>query len=461
MAQKKNMKAAKFFLCIALMAYGFFTAQSVFAASLSLSPQSGTYSVGQSFTETVYVSSLDEAMNTAQGTISFPTNKLSVLSISKANSIMTLWVQDPSFSNKDGAINFGGIRVNPGFQGSAGNVITITFQVENPGKADISFLSGSVLANDGKGTNVITGMNNASVSLVAPSPTSPTPPSGLASLSITSTPAVRKGNWYNFNSITFNWNLPANAEGVRYGISNDPGAQLSEGNQGMVSQASYDVSQFPDGMWHFFASYESDGAWSTPSVISFGLDKTPPEQFIIVRQNAGDTLSVRPVFQWAATDKTSGIAYYKAKIGDGDWFDPASIQEGSSYVLPAQSPTDGRTFVVRAYDHAGNFRDASVNFSIGRACTNGSLVCLFLASFSQWGWLVVFILIILLLISYIFIYRLLWWRRRFRAELSGFKDELHRDLGRFEAGGAEKSEKEMEHLESDIEKEVKKIDDFE
>src|SRR5271157_4464005 len=101
--EKEIMKKYSLFFIVvflpAFLAVSFLSAHSASAASLSLSPQSGTYSIGQSFTEAVYVSSPDEAMNTAQGTISFPTDKLSVLSVSKANSIMTLWVQDPSFSN--------------------------------------------------------------------------------------------------------------------------------------------------------------------------------------------------------------------------------------------------------------------------------------------------------------------------------------------------------------------------
>jgi hypothetical protein len=482
-------KPALFFVTILFPSFFilfFFVARSASAASLSLVPQSGAFSVGQSFTETVYISSPDESMNAAQGTISFPTDKLSVLSVSKSNSIMTLWPQDPSFSNKDGVINFGGIRVNPGFQGSMGDVITITFDVKNTGKADISFVSGSILANDGKGTNILSGMNNSLVSLVAPSsvPSSVSVGSVLSSnlspLRVTSVPSVSQGNWYNFNSIIFNWKLPVGVEAVRYDVSQDPDCKLSGGGQNPVSQASYDVSRFSDGIWYFFVSYESGDVWSAPAVVSFGLDKTPPEPFIIVRQNAGDVQGIRPVFQWAATDKTSGVAYYEAKIGTGDWFDPATIQEGSSYVLPVQSATDVRKFVVRAYDYAGNFREVSMNFSIGRPCASGSFACLFMESFSEWGWLIVLIFIILLAISYVCLSRLLRWRRRgFRAELLDFKNELRDDIERLEREGDEKGgkgtvdlrqshlqkmkesvEKEVKHLESDVEKELKKMEKF-
>jgi len=81
------------------------------AATLSFSPQSGTYFAGRSFSVSVLVSSPDQAMNAAQGEISFPTDQLEVLSISQANSVMNLWVQNPTFSNQDGTIDFGGVAI--------------------------------------------------------------------------------------------------------------------------------------------------------------------------------------------------------------------------------------------------------------------------------------------------------------------------------------------------------------
>lgn len=163
-------------LCIALV-LALFPAFA-FAATLTFSPSSGSYGAGQDLTVNVYVSSADQAMNAVSGTISFPANRLSVVSISKTNSIISLWTADPTFSNSDGSVNFEGIVLNPGFTGNNGKVISITFRALSAGNANMDFDSGSVLANDGSGTSIPTTLGSADFTItgaVAPAQTAPTP----------------------------------------------------------------------------------------------------------------------------------------------------------------------------------------------------------------------------------------------------------------------------------------------
>src|SRR3989338_6290606 len=131
------------------------------AATLSFSPPSGSHTVGNTFSASILISSADQAMNAALGAISFPPDKLEVVSVSKTGSIFTLWVQEPSFSNSAGTINFEGIVLNPGFIGAAGKAISIAFKVKAAGNAPLTFSSGSVLANDGQGTNILASLGGA------------------------------------------------------------------------------------------------------------------------------------------------------------------------------------------------------------------------------------------------------------------------------------------------------------
>ena len=456
-------------------------AHTASAATFYLSPSAGNYLTGHTFTMKVFVSSPDEAMNAVQAAITFPSNKLSVVSLSKSGSIIDLWMQDPAFSNQDGTINFGGIVTNPGFQGSAGTVLAITFQVKNSGTASISFLSGSILANDGVGTNILSGMQNAAVTLTAlPAGSGETKPGNVAGLAISSDPAIKDDQWYNFDAITFRWSLPVDADGVSYALSNDPGYQLSKNAQSPVAKVSYDTTTLTDGIWYFYLSFESGGTWSPVTSRTLYLDRTPPDPFIIVPKNQNLVLSnAQPAFQWAATDKTSGVAYYQAKIGDGDWFDPATIVNNSLYVLPEQSPANERTLVVRAYDHAGNFRESSINFSVAtKECVNGGWWCSLQYFFGEWNWPLAVAVLLCLLVAYWFIFRVFIWRRKLKKELSLFKDELRHDLKRLEdrvdvsvghgsevdlrpshlAAKKESLEKAAEHLETDIKEEIRKIE---
>lgn len=136
------------------------------AATLGLSPSSLSRTVGSTFTITVSVSTSDTTINAVSGVISFPTDLLEIAGVSKAGSIISLWVQEPSFSNAQGIVTFEGITLNPGYQGSNGSVVSITFRTKAAGTAMLKFSSGSVLANDGVGTNVLTSPGSASISVL-------------------------------------------------------------------------------------------------------------------------------------------------------------------------------------------------------------------------------------------------------------------------------------------------------
>src|SRR3989344_2914171 len=161
-AQKIMVEIYKIILLFFLIVFAPFF---VNAANLGLSPSTVSRTVGSTFSVSVYVSSADKAMNAASGVISFPTDKLGVVSVSKTNSVMNLWVQEPTFSNTRGTVNFEGIALNPGYTGSQGTIITITFRTKSAGQANIKFSSGSVLANDGVGTNILIGFSNANITI--------------------------------------------------------------------------------------------------------------------------------------------------------------------------------------------------------------------------------------------------------------------------------------------------------
>ncbi len=154
--------------------------KSIFADTLFISPASGEYRVGQTFSVRIMVSSQAQAINAVSAVLSYPTDKLQVTSISKIGSILNLWVEEPFFSNTQGTVSLEGVVPNPGFIGSNGPVITINFRVLNIGTAALRFSSGQLLANDGYGTNILRTRGTASFTLspasVAPAEEVPSEP---------------------------------------------------------------------------------------------------------------------------------------------------------------------------------------------------------------------------------------------------------------------------------------------
>ncbi|OHA96850.1 MAG: hypothetical protein A3D49_01940 [Candidatus Zambryskibacteria bacterium RIFCSPHIGHO2_02_FULL_43_37] len=114
------------------------------------------------FSVRLMVSSPRQSINAISGVLSYPIDKLQVVSISKIGSVLSLWVQEPTFSNSQGRVTFEGVVPNPGFAESNGRVLGVNFKVVGTGPADIRITSGSLLANDGYGTNVLKTLGTAS-----------------------------------------------------------------------------------------------------------------------------------------------------------------------------------------------------------------------------------------------------------------------------------------------------------
>lgn len=156
------------------LALALFLPFAVSADTLFLSPTSGSYSAGQTFAVRIIVSS-QQAINAVSGVLDFPSDKLQVTSVSKSGSILSLWVQEPSFSNIKGTVSFEGVVPNPGFVGQNGRILTVNFRVLSSGNANLKFTSGSLLANDGYGTNILRTLGTSSLDLT-PATSAPSGP---------------------------------------------------------------------------------------------------------------------------------------------------------------------------------------------------------------------------------------------------------------------------------------------
>ncbi|MBU1178870.1 cohesin domain-containing protein, partial [Patescibacteria group bacterium] len=338
------------------------------AATLYFSPSSGSHAVGTTFSVSVYVSSADQAMNAASGVISFPSDKLAVESLSKTGSIFTLWVQEPSFSNSAGTINFEGIVLNPGFTGSKGKAISITFRTKTAGNAPLTFSSGSALANDGKGTNILASLGNAQFSLggaapTVPEATTPSAVSGAPSASQISSPTHLDPNkWYAQKDAKFTWTVPSDVTGVRLLVGKLPAAIPTVTYAPAISEK--EITNLTDGVWYFHVQLRNKNGWGEISHFRFQIDTQPPEPFAIKFIDGTKTENPKPAVIFDTTDSLSGIDYYKIKIGEGDFFSTTSeIMEKNPYTLPLQNPGK-RSILIQAFDKADNYTTAAEEFEI-------------------------------------------------------------------------------------------------
>ncbi len=337
------------------------------AATLYFSPSSGSHAVGATFSVSIYVLSADQAMNAASGIVSFPTDKLEVTSLSKTGSIFTLWVQEPSFSNLGGTINFEGIVLNPGFTGSVGKIISINFRVKATGQVPLTFSSGSALANDGKGTNILANLGDAQFILGGTTPTvsETTTPSAISNAlptpQISSPTHPDPNKWYPNSNPVFKWNLPIGVTEVRLVLSKRVGTLPQVNYMPPINEKT--LTEIDDGTWYLNAQFKTAQGLSRIASFKFNIDTIKPADFTITRLDNDDDTNPRPVLMFENPGDLSGIERYEMKIGDNDWFKIASENSDKPYKLPLQSPGTHEVW-VKATDRAGNSTEANAEIIV-------------------------------------------------------------------------------------------------
>ena len=156
------------------LASSFIFAQAAWAqASLYVAPASGAYKSGELFSVLVNVNTGSAAINAASGQINFDNARLEVVSLGYSRSIFTIWTEEPNYSNAAGVVKFSGGLPSPGFTGASGAIMRITFRPKSFGQAPVVFVSGSVLANDGEGTNILDGLNGGVYNILSAIPKTP------------------------------------------------------------------------------------------------------------------------------------------------------------------------------------------------------------------------------------------------------------------------------------------------
>jgi|SRR3989344_2611857 len=136
------------------------------AAILLLTPTTGQFYIGDTISIALLVNTLNQSINAVEGKITFPSDKLEVTGISKENSIISLWAEEPVPSSN--SIAFSGGLPSPGFIGTAGKVMIISFKVKSDGDAVIDIEDAQVLANDGFATNILSEIIPTNISLSKP-----------------------------------------------------------------------------------------------------------------------------------------------------------------------------------------------------------------------------------------------------------------------------------------------------
>jgi hypothetical protein len=361
----------------------FLLVQFSYAADLSISPSTGSYSTGQTFTATIRAVPNGDKVNAVEATLSYNPSVLSVVSISKDGSAFSLWTTEPTFSNANGTIKFGGGSPSP-FT-STSNLITVTFRTVAEGSGSLAFTEASVLAADGLGTDVfknsVTGAYAVTAG-VAPTPTpTPTPeePKKPEATDDSDDEAIIFGDpprppevgsptfldpetWYKDTKGVFTWTLPFDVNAVAVEVTDNPD-NVPQDNKDSISDPAVDefavsAEVLKDGVQYISVNFQNQVGWGAVTNRKLQIDTTPPEPFTIMVQPSNSQTSF-PLLQFEATDITSGIKYYDMTIAENEPLRITPDEARLGYLL--RDLEDGTyTVKVVATDMAGNVREGSV-----------------------------------------------------------------------------------------------------
>ena len=349
---KKSFAATTFALALFVV-----STAVVDAAALRVTPDTGVYQVGGTFTARVQIATQGQAVNAAEGTLKFNPNELSVVSVTRSGSIFNLWVTEPTFSNSAGTVNFSG-GVPTGYTGSVGNVLSVTFRVKNAGSPRVSFTDGSVLANDGRGTNILTSMTGGSYTARAAS-TDPVPevveyvaPANTpAAPRIDSTTHPDPANWSNQTTAELSWTLPAGITAVRTLLDDRSSTVPTKVYDDPITSITLD--DLPEGESYFHLQFRNADGWGRITHYRLAVDSVAPTNIAITTASTTDANNPQPVLQITTDEETSGIVSYLVKISDAEPFEFVDEAGSGLITLPVLKP-GYHAIIIEAFDAAGN-----------------------------------------------------------------------------------------------------------
>lgn len=353
--------ALPIFFITTLFAPSFILAEGTTISAQSLLPKvrlyfptrTGTFTEGTTFEVPIILNTNNTSVNTVEVYIEYDPHKLAIIKPAGDKSIISIWLQPPSFSNTDGRAKIVGAIPN-GISTESGVVTTITFKALETGEATVRIAEGSrILANNGAGTDLLAQFDSAHYTI------QPVPPEGLKVYSETH---PFDDHWYNNNSPVLSWEADPKISGVSYVFDHEPFTIPDNSVDSTLTTKSYENVE--DGIWYFHIKAQKNKIWGATTHFLVRIDTTPPAEFTPMRDSlAGNRL--RPTLvSFFTTDAFSGVDHYEVGVVENDSSStPLFVQTDSPYKVPP-SPSGSVKVLIKAYDRAGNVRLASTEIQV-------------------------------------------------------------------------------------------------
>ena len=318
--------------------------------TLFLSPRIESVLAGSTFDVSVLLDTHANSINTVELNLKFSSDKLTIVKPSNGKSFISIWLESPTYSNTKGVASFVGGIPN-GITTESGLITTITFKAKATGKAVIEVLpSSKVLANDGFGTNILSGFGRGVYTI------NPRPPEGAR---VFSESHPFEDRWYNNNNPTLTWEKDIGITDFSFELDNKP-LTIPDNNPD-TENTIMSYTNLGDGVLYFHIKARKEGVWGSTTHFVLHIDTEPPASFKPRVEVLSAAIINRALVSFSTTDLLSGIDHYEVGVIDktkSPLESPVFVQAQSPYQLPNFISGDLRV-IVRAIDRAGNVRDES------------------------------------------------------------------------------------------------------
>lgn len=370
----RSLGSAFFLLAIFVLGLLLLPGRS-YAADLNFSPAAGSVAVGDTVSIKITLDPSGDSVNAADGTISFDSSMLAVSSITKDGSAFSLWTADPTYSNSAGTISFSG--GTPTAFSSSKTILTIVFKGKAKGTAVLSVTKGSVLAADGKGTDVYKNGGSATVEVSDAAPvdtldtgdnTDNVDASGDGATPIapiiSSLTNPKPANWYSTTTAVLSWLLPPDVTSVRVMLSDTPSTTPATKNTipgGATSTQT--VTGLKEGVSYYLVQFKNDAGWGLVGSFTLQIDLTPPSAFSVALQQSGSDGGPSKL-AFKTDDALSGLDHYEIILGTSSPLTVLAkdVADGT-YPVPPQ-PGGQQHITLKAFDKAGNFATAEADLNL-------------------------------------------------------------------------------------------------
>lgn len=419
----------KLVLALVCAAAFFLFAAQADAADVVISPASGSFTAGQTFTATIQAVPNGASVNAVEAKLSFDPAVLSVVNVSKTGSVFSLWTTEPAFSNSAGTIEFGGGSPTPFTARSS--LLVVTFRANAVGSGSVSFDNASALAADGRGTDVLENSPGATFTVAAattPEPvaqpeqtTTPEPESEESNAAIAfgdpprapevgSQAFLDPDTWYSQTDALFAWDLPFDVSAVAVELATSSDNDPSEVFDPPIEEFVVSSENLIEGIQYLSVQFQNQVGWGGITNRLIKIDTQPPEPFKIDVQAANSKTGF-PLLVFEAIDKTSGIESYEMIIAGGEPVEVTPDEAKLGYLL--KDLEDGTyTVKVTASDMAGNKTVSTVPVLITAGWIKPSDLAEESSIWDFFSGKNIFIIVLLLLVVLQFIY-IIYERKQF------------------------------------------------